>query len=104
MYDAISGTVKCAPIVHVTIHLAHNPLIALVFAAVNANEQAKAEKEFAEVNLMHDAAAEERVTAMLRLHVGVKLHIDFDAAMMIMIMIMMMIDDDDDDDSGLDLG
>jgi hypothetical protein len=40
MYDAISGTVKCAPIVHVTIHLAHNPAIALVFAAVNANEQA----------------------------------------------------------------
>ena len=48
-----------------------------MFAAVDAKEQAKADKEFAEAKLVHDAAAEARASAMLRLHVGVKLHIDF---------------------------
>ena len=34
MYDAISGTFKCAPIVHATIHPAHNPSIALLMQAL----------------------------------------------------------------------
>ena len=47
---------------------------------VSGEEQAKADKDFAEAKLIYDAAAEAPPIAMLRSHVGAKLDVVIDAA------------------------
>jgi len=47
---------------------------------VSAEEQAKADREFAEAKLLYDAAAEAPPIGVLRSHVGAKLDVAIDAA------------------------